>query len=1137
MVGLNCRYLARWVFVFGLVFAGVQSWTTAAHAQLRSLFTSASSVFLHRVSIPVNATRSWESQSLTGVADPVMHLLCLSGTTWTQVLHNNDFSGLNARISYTNTTAAARNCILVMRARTGTTQGTATVRYSTTPQVFEDFEQSPVGGSILSGTSFHRTVGLELIVTQRPNGSLAPFLLAFSSSARTTVSGVRLGGTVSGSRLATSPSHESYLLGTVYDPELAAKARAGNVRILTNDPATDADGDGLGDLLEVDLFTCSGAAGTTCPNGRAPQDTDRDGLLDGEEILGVPGTQADLADAFALPRWGANPRQMDAFVEVDFTWPTYQAGHPLLQIAPGIAWSWLHHVLSPYRAGPADHLKNPNGLNGLIVHLDLGFDPLLAMGDPRSLATPPAAGFEYPTNDEWERWVGDMSASPNRLILEHALSVNDADTWLVIDIDDSVTVSQDCTALNASQCADALRVQLAASAPGIVFSLDPASDAAKAMLRFRPVLAGQLLNVDVLFPLGGAPRITAPTTESYQRGAYTQIPGQVDINRRGRVRYAVLGETLGQASGVAFVTGEAPSATGHVFRHELGHTLGLMHWGHEAWGGGGLECIPYYYSFMNYAYQDTPGMSLSAPPTLTGAALNAHSSTESGSFVSPYQNWLPAAAVSASPFRLFSPQNNHIDWNRSGVIEAGAHRSNPWFARKCDGRSMIRGQQVLSTTSSHGSADLSRMGQRLYAVWVDQSGLINVQSATLSADRARHSCTGGFAGLATNPCLTNWTASTLPMGPNGPPANARGVSALATNSGVAQMFVAWRTAANELRVGRYLPNAGTLTFLSLDTLPTTIASEPELVLWPSIGGVQVAVVFADQPSGECRRSIYDNTLGTWSNPSVLRDINNVPLLCSESPALSGWPDGSVDLATYPVVQVDNRSRTICGVLPALAPAANPPAVSYARFMCYDTTTDRWRDLTDQVYSGQLDSGGSWNVAVGGVFVPIVVAKASVSFQYQRKSDGSLLWPSGEDGNLVLSFRRADDGAAHVLVSNALSLWNFPQQHPLTQGVLAFSDVWRDYAQNHHAVTPTRGGFWIYEDLWMGGAMAIHRTSYDNVQRIQFAPHADGSFDIPVRAGSDFRVMEDTVCEWLSRSRVGPNVPAPALVCGLVDVDL
>jgi hypothetical protein len=139
-------------------------------------------------------------------------------------------------------------------------------------------------------------------------------------------------------------------------------AAAGRVRIYVNDRNNDADGDGdgLGNDLEFQVGTCSGAAGAAACSSpwpvENPMDTDGDGLHDDWELLGIRDSN------LPLPRWGANPLHKDAFVEVDQRVGMTQALFP-------DDWEWIASV---YRAGSASDLRNPDLQDGLALHFDVG---------------------------------------------------------------------------------------------------------------------------------------------------------------------------------------------------------------------------------------------------------------------------------------------------------------------------------------------------------------------------------------------------------------------------------------------------------------------------------------------------------------------------------------------------------------------------------------------------------------------------------------------------------------------------------------------------------------------------------------------------------------------------------------------
>src|SRR5262245_57805565 len=133
----------------------------------------------------------------------------------------------------------------------------------------------------------------------------------------------------------------------------------GWANVYLNDYATDTDGDGLGRALENELGTCDGASLAYCSSVFNTQDSDRDGLSDAAEIFGVD----DPSYPQHLPRWGANPRHKDVFVEVDYT--SDFSSQPFTAGDAAAAQAL-------YNTGSGADLQNPDGLPGAKLHLDIG---------------------------------------------------------------------------------------------------------------------------------------------------------------------------------------------------------------------------------------------------------------------------------------------------------------------------------------------------------------------------------------------------------------------------------------------------------------------------------------------------------------------------------------------------------------------------------------------------------------------------------------------------------------------------------------------------------------------------------------------------------------------------------------------
>jgi len=137
--------------------------------------------------------------------------------------------------------------------------------------------------------------------------------------------------------------------------------KSGPTVLYANDIFQDNDRDGLGYGLERELGTCDMKnAQPTCAGVFNPQDTDRDGIEDGVEVLGVRD------GALFFPRWGANPRHKDLFIEAD--WLDEFASTPLNQ-------ERIRSMQYTLANGPAAHLNNLDGRDGVAMHVDAGIDP------------------------------------------------------------------------------------------------------------------------------------------------------------------------------------------------------------------------------------------------------------------------------------------------------------------------------------------------------------------------------------------------------------------------------------------------------------------------------------------------------------------------------------------------------------------------------------------------------------------------------------------------------------------------------------------------------------------------------------------------------------------------------------------
>jgi hypothetical protein len=124
----------------------------------------------------------------------------------------------------------------------------------------------------------------------------------------------------------------------------------------------DSDNDRIPDIYETDngVFVDFNATGTDPFN----PDTDNDGILDGDEILGT-------RDFLDLPALGANPLRRDIFVEVDWI-----AGPGDYRLRPAA----VSRLVTAFANAPT---PNPYGApDGIQIHIDYGQGGVFSEGNP-----------------------------------------------------------------------------------------------------------------------------------------------------------------------------------------------------------------------------------------------------------------------------------------------------------------------------------------------------------------------------------------------------------------------------------------------------------------------------------------------------------------------------------------------------------------------------------------------------------------------------------------------------------------------------------------------------------------------------------------------------------------------------------
>lgn len=1050
---------------------------TEAHAGYRSFVGSSPAVFVGYLTIPQSSSVVLNTSALSTGADPILYLLRQNTDgSYTQVAYNDDFAppNRNAQITYTNS-GSVTTFVVLLRAYSESSTGTGLLSKNGTA-----WHSAPIGGWFQAASLFTFGSGYQVRTGHVPGGSVAPMVVKFSSSSQ--IAGMAIGNAVAGaSVLSLSGSESHFLFGTpqVLDGTTYTTLRSGPATIFMNDVQSDTDGDGVGNLLEGEIGTCATVSGCGF-NAYHGRDTDRDGLSDAEELWGLVGTLPSGLDDLALPRWGALPRRKDVFLEVDWLTSMLSGANPFQVIRDTGTlggWKdtleqWVDYGRLPFSFGPAGELKNPEGTTGVRLHLDLGVQPLY-IGDEDKFGAWPTGAARGVVPDFIMRFTGAINGP------------------VEVKINGQVS-SFDATGLTRGEIgAAAAFAALFTGQPVSVksYSVDGSGNATTVI---EATNAGQHFSRELTVPAGFASAAQMPgeSPESLRKHYFDPDPDQVDAIRRGVVRYAVATSagTGGNADGAAFVAGLAHSS----FFHELGHSLGLAHSGHSAWGNGDIECLPHYMSLMRYGYgpyQFTSGS--------VGVAINPAATVETGTLgagfdhslylSSPYVYQLPTASAG-------------VDWNRDGVLSPA---SSAWrsFAIAIAGgscKAFAQGEQELASSEAvEGSPDLVRFGNRLYAFWITGSPnqSIKYRHAQLGMS-GNKSCSGSSnpANAGSSPCLS-WSATqTLASG-----GSFKGVTAYAH---AGQLMIATQAGDGSLVVRHCSADgAGSLSAIATYPLSGSPTDQHRTNFTPEL---------VERHQGVHSRTLgllylaQDNTFrsfgwtgSAWQAEGAMLNLSGNAIGGTQGIAAKAWPDAAVTGWSA------NERKTI-----ALLPLAGGSVRVYG----LDYSTNRWFDL-DVDTSGPNDT-----ITTGKPFVEFRSARSTAGVPDANFSGNFLFgWGNANGGN-------TSDVRTEVQVSTPVSRAN-PPWSGTTSNLEATPYI--DYLVNQWARIQDNTSTVLYSDSTLDNVFGLTALGVGGSNRVVFYPHADASPDRSLSVYSDFMVMEDYLCTTLGYWR--------GYSCGAIDI--
>lgn len=340
---------------------------------------------------------TFETRNRSTGSDPVLHLLApVSGNgVVTEVARDDDSAGdYNARIRFTPSTSG--RYLLVMRAAWKDGAGTAEILQNGR-LLWTAF---PFGGGFQRIENLR--VNEELTTVPLPHGPSAHTLYLLDDAGRMFERHASAANQSVTKRITVARAATIALAGPSW------LATGGPIRLVRNDvrlSGHDPDGDGLGTELEAHLGTCSRSTDVLgnfeCTRATDVRDSDGDGLDDKLELLGKLGS----APYQYLPRWGADPRHKDLFLEVDFlaAAPTDADVKLTESVARAIATAYGDPETQPiFRLANAQTLRNPDLEPGIRLHFDTGTNPP---------STAPESDFALYGNWGGHNWVAPVCDS------------------------------------------------------------------------------------------------------------------------------------------------------------------------------------------------------------------------------------------------------------------------------------------------------------------------------------------------------------------------------------------------------------------------------------------------------------------------------------------------------------------------------------------------------------------------------------------------------------------------------------------------------------------------------------------------------------------------------------------------------
>jgi hypothetical protein len=517
-----------------------------------------------------------------------------------------------------------------------------------------------------------------------------------------------------------------------------------------------------------------------------------------------------------------------------------------------------------------------------------------------------------------------------------------------------------------------------------------------------------------------------------------------------------------------------------LFAHELGHTLGLRHHGADAWGKA--NCKPNHLSIINYAYQNflDIGFSTGARDAL-GAALNPRGVVERS-----HIDAVTADLLRAPPFELDvvvdateGAPHAGVDWNRDGRISDEPVRAGLTWAtyKSCDSTGV--GRVTLAKDVLDASPALIAVDGGLHALWIERDAqlaqrvIVDRTSARECTAAKAERCTklgkaSGVDGLAELRHIALAQTAT----PTEPHASAIALAHVTTHNAIG-------VSALSIREGRLAAQATAM-------IPGASSSHAPAITWMNVDPAHygarhvLSVLFrANDEHGSLMQASALSPRGPFHVRPVV-DETLAPIVTPLAPSVAL-------LGAAP-------HQELCGVF--------VDRESFIRFYCYEPAHDVWRDLTSRAFFSALG--------------PQTGGPVGIAYHRFLTRDGQPVDEDAARGAVYLSFTERAPGK-HQRADNPqllISEW-LDAEHPATTSI---DFRWRGNVVNQWTHLAPGTAFTLYEDATLTHLMGAMTLRTQGGPTVELLPMVDGAFDMELRAGDDFEIMERGICSELRGER-------------------